>query len=358
VSESSGSSSSGSSFGERLRSNPRLLLTGGGALIVLIVAAVLAVSLGGNSDSLTVYSGRSAELIGPLLDRFEKESGIELNVRYAGSTDMAATLLEEGDRSPADVFISQDAGALGVVEDAGLFAPLRADVLGLVPPQYRSATGHWVGISGRVRTVVYNTDRLTPEDLPSSILDFTDPKWKGRLGWAPTNASFQAFVTALRVTLGEDGAREWLEAMKANDIAEFPNNVTIVEATARGEIDAGFVNHYYLFQYLDEQGEGFKARNYYTAPGDVGTLVNVAGGGILASSGHADEAAQLLAFLLSEESQRYFVEETHEYALVEGIPSDLDLQSIRELQPLEIDLSQLHDLQGTLALLRETGVLP
>jgi len=346
-------------LGERLRSNPRLLLFGGGGLIVIIVAVVLVVSLvGGSSDTLTVYSGRSQELVGPLFDRFEEETGINLDVRYAGSTDMAATLLEEGSRTPADVFVSQDAGALGVIDVAGLFAPLSDDVLGRVPEKYSSVDRNWVGLSGRVRAVVYNTDVLSPEDLPPSILDFTDPKWKGRLGWAPTNASFQAFVTALRVTLGEDGARNWLEGMKANDIAEFPNNVTIVEATARGEIDAGFVNHYYLFQFLDEQGEGFKARNYYTAPGDVGTLVNVAGAGIMANSGNVDAATQLLLFLLNEESQRYFAEETHEYPLAPGIPADLDLTSIDQLHPLEIDLSQLEDLQGTLALLRETGVLP
>ena len=329
-------------------------------LIALIAGALLAVAAaacGGDEDRLTVYSGRSPELIGPLLERFANEAGIDIGVRYGSTAQLAALLLEEGDDSPADVFIAQDAGALGALQAAGLLAPLDGALLDRVAPAYRSREGEWVGLSGRVRVVVYNTEAITPDELPSSILDFADERWEGRVAWAPTNGSFQAWVTALRLTLGEEGAREWLEAMEDNDPLALSNNVSIVQAVERGEVDVGFVNHYYLSRFLAEEGEGFEARNHYTGPGDVGTLVNVAGAGILRTSERPAEARLLLGFLLSEEAQRHFAEVNAEYPLVAGVPSRSDLPSIAELQPLDVDLSRLEDLEGTLRLLRDVGVL-
>ncbi len=329
-----------------------------GALALVALAATAAACGGGGDDQLTVYSGRSRELIGPLLERFSEETGIEVAVRYGGSAQLAALLIEEGDRSPADVYIAQDAGALGAVQAAGLFAAIDDDLLGRVAPSYRSREGLWVGLSGRVRVIVYNTEAIDPADLPDSILDFTDPQWDGRIAWAPTNGSFQAWVTALRLGEGEQAARAWLEGILANDPAEFPNNTAIVAAVARGEVDIGFVNHYYLSRVLAEEGEGFGARNHYTAPGDIGTLVNVAGAGVLRSSDRQDEAQRLLDFLLSAEAQRHYAEANAEYPLIEGVPSSADLPSIAELEPPAIDLSGLDDLRGTLELLRSAGVLP
>ncbi|MDA0256161.1 MAG: iron ABC transporter substrate-binding protein [Chloroflexi bacterium] len=313
---------------------------------------------GGDEESLTVYSGRSAELIGPLIERFTEETGIQVDARYAGTAELAALLVEEGDRSPADVFIAQDAGALGAVQAAGLLARLDDDLLARLDPAFRSREGKWVGLSGRVRVVVYNTEAVDPAELPESILDFVDPRWRGRIGWAPQNGSFQAWVTALRATQGEDAARAWLEAVRANGAVEYPNNTSIVQAAASGEIEVGFVNHYYLHRFLAEEGDGFGARNHYTAPGDAGTLVNVAGAGILASSRNEAAAQRLLEFLLGEAAQRYYAEETFEYPLLPGVPSTADLPTIAELQPLDVDLSRLDDLDGTLRLLREVGVLP
>ena len=324
----------------------------------LLLLSIFAVACGGGGDSITVYSGRSQELIGPILERFAEQSGIDVKVKYAGSAELAATLLEEGGRSPADVYIAQDAGALGAVEAAGLFARLDDAVLERVSPAFRSPAGRWVGLSGRARTIVYNTEQVDPAELPQSILDFTDPRWKGKIGWAPTNGSFQAFVTALRLTHGEDVAREWLLGIKANDPVEYPKNTPIVAAVGAGEIAVGFVNHYYLHRFLAEQGDGFKARNFYTAPGDVGTLINVAGAGIIESSDAKDAANELLLFLLGPEAQRYFTEETYEYPLVDGVEANADLRSIAELEPVQLDLGRLEDLQSTLKLLRETGVLP
>ena len=328
------------------------------ALPLLLLAATLANACSGDDGrSVTIYSGRSEELVAPILERFTQETGIEVRVRYGGTAELAALLLEEGDRSPADVFFAQDAGALGAVEAAGLFAELDDEVLERAQETLRAPSGAWVGVSGRARVVVYNTERLSPEDLPASILDFTDPQWAGRIGWPPTNGSFQAFVTALRLVEGEEAARGWLEGIQANDPIVYAKNTPTVAAVAAGEVDIGFVNHYYLHRFLAEEGDGFGARNHYTAPGDVGTLINVAGVGILNAADHGDEAAELVAFLLSDTAQRYFADETYEYPVVASVEANADVPSIDELQPLAIDLGRLEDLEATLALMRDVGVL-
>lgn len=306
---------------------------------------------------LTLYSGRSESLVQPIIDEFEKVSGIDVEVKYGSTSELAALLLEEGDRSPADVYFAQDAGGLGAVAAAGLLADLPEDILGKVDPKYRADNGQWVGVSARARVIVYNTDLVPEAEVPNSVHDLTNPEWNGKVGWAPTNASFQSFVTAMRLLEGEDATREWLDAMKANGVREYGNNRDIVQAVANGEIELGLVNHYYLWGFIKDQGEGFKARNHYTAANDPGTLVNVAGVGILASSKNQDAALALVEFLLSEQAQHYFAEETYEYPLIEGVSADPQIKPLAEIDPPDLDLSNLDDLEGTLELLRSAGIL-
>lgn len=310
------------------------------------------------AESLTVYSGRSQELVGPLLEQFEQQSGTSVEVRYGDTAELASLLLEEGANTPADVYIAQDAGALGAVAEEGMFTELPQEVLGLVPEPFRSPEGEWVGLSGRARVVVYDTRELSEEDLPDSIEGFTDPAWNGRIGWAPTNGSFQAFVTAYRQLRGDDAAREWLEGIQANQPTTYEGNTPIVQAVADGEIDVGFVNHYYLLRQYAEQGQDFPVANYYLSGDDPGALVNVAGAGVLAASQRQEVALELIEFLLSEESQSYFASETFEYPLIEGVEPPAGAPALSELQTPELDLSQLADLQGTIRLLQEAGVLP
>jgi iron(III) transport system substrate-binding protein len=326
---------------------------------LLITGTLLAgCNLGAPPQSITVYSGRAEELVGPLIERFETETKIDVEVRYADTAELASTILEEGANSPADVYFAQDAGALGAVAEAGLLEALPAEILNRVPAALRSPEGEWVGVSGRARVVVYDSRELTEADLPTSIHGFTDPAWSGRLGWAPTNGSFQAFVTALRVLEGEDAARAWLEGIVANQPRVYESNTNIVQAVADGEIDAGFVNHYYLLRFLAEQGESFPARNHFMPGSDPGSLVNVAGAGILASSNADASARRFVEFLLNDASQAYFAQETFEYPLVAGVAGPAGMPALAELQTPDIDLSSLADLEGTLQLLNETGVLP
>jgi iron(III) transport system substrate-binding protein len=326
--------------------------------LLLTVTSLVGCSMFGSQQSITVYSGRSEELVGPLIERFESETGINVEVRYGDTAELASTILEEGANSPADVYFAQDAGALGAVAESGLLQQLPAELLDKVQERFRSPDGEWIGLSGRARVIVYDSRELAESDLPDSILDFTDPAWKGRLGWSPTNGSFQAFVTALRVLEGEEVARQWLEGIVANEPRVYEGNIPIVQAVAAGEIDAGFVNHYYLHRFLAEQGEDFPARNYFLPGADPGSLVNAAGAAILASTDAQENAERFVEFLLSDESQTFFAEETFEYPLVDGIAGPAGTPPLSDIQTPDIDLSNLSDLQGTLRLLSETGALP
>lgn len=307
--------------------------------------------------SLIVYSGRSESLIGPIMEQFKDATGIDVSTKYGSTSEIAATLLEESGNSPADVFFAQDPSGLGALANAGMLSPLSRDVTSLVPDWARSPDGLWVGISGRARTLVYNTETLTEADLPDSIFDLTDPKWKGRVGWAPTNGSFQAMVTAMRVLSGEDRTAEWLRGMQANDPHVYPKNTPQVVAAAAGEIDVGLVNHYYLHRFLQEEGDDFQARNYHTRTSDAGSLVMVAGAGIIGTSKNRRSAERFLRFMLSKVGQQYFADQTYEYPLVEGIQTDRLLTPFDEINRPDIDMVALADLQGTQKLLRDLGIL-
>jgi iron(III) transport system substrate-binding protein len=325
-------------------------------LLTLLLATLLAPTAFAK-ETITVYSGRNERLVGPLYKSFTEKTGIEVKVRYGETPQLTATLQEEGAKSPADVFFAQDAGALGALSKAGQLQPLPKELLEKVDARFRGANGTWVGVSGRARVVAYNTTKVKPETLPTSIMGFTDPAWKGRIGWAPTNGSFQAFVTALRLQKGDAEARKWLEGIKANAPRTYKNNAAIIEALGRGEIDVGFVNHYYLHEAKRDKGAALQVANHFLAAGDPGALVNVAGVGVLKSSKKAAAAQKLVAFLLDAQAQKHFAVETFEYPLVQGVEASKELPALSKVGSPDLDLSKLEDLRGTLKLLQETGVL-
>lgn len=307
---------------------------------------------------LVVYSGRNENLVGPLIEQYKQATGQDVQVRYGDTAEMAATILEEGANSPADVFYGQDAGALGALAREGRLTALPADILNRVDSRFRSEQGQWVGSSGRARVLVYNSDEVSEADLPADIWELTEEQWRGKIGWAPTNGSFQAFVTALRHLEGEARASEWLTAMIANDVKVYPNNDSIVAAVGSGELQAGLVNHYYLLQFKAEKGQDFPAQNYFFPAGGAGNLVNVAGAGVVNTSDNKAAAKQFVAFLLSDEAQNYFASTTDEYPLAgTDIPLNPAVKPLSEINTPELDLSNLDDLQGTLALLQEVGAL-
>ena len=305
---------------------------------------------------LVVYSGRSESLVNAIIEQFSQATGIEVEVKYAGTSQLAATLLEEGDNSPADVFFAQDPGGLGAVED--MLDVLPDGILSRVPEWARSPEGRWAGLSGRARTVVFNPERVSEDELPDDIWDLVEPEWKDRIGWAPTNASFQTMVTAMRTLWGEEKTIEWLEGVQANNPTIYPKNTPQVAAVAAGEIDVGLVNHYYLFRFLAEEGEEFPARNYHPRAGGPGATIMVAGAGILASSDNKEAGHKFLEFMLSRVGQQYFAGQTFEYPLVEGVNVPHVLVPLEEIKHPGIAAKDLADLDGTQRILRETGVLP
>lgn len=306
---------------------------------------------------VVLYCGRNEELIQPLLDQFTADTGVEVDVRYFDSAEAAGLLLEEGDRSPADLFLSQDAGALGAVAKAGLLSELDGGLLDRVPEIYRASDGTWVGLTGRSRVMVYDPAKITAAELPASVWDLTGEAWDGRVAIAPLNGSFQAFVTALRVTGGDDAAAAWLEGMA--DAPQREKNGPIVEGVASGELEAGLVNHYYIYEKAAEAGvpvAEYGPALHYFAPGDPGGLVNVSGIGALGDAAAKPNVAELLDYLLAAEAQTYFAETTFEYPLIEGVAGPAGQPALAELAGPEIDLNDLDDLETTVQMIQEAGL--
>lgn len=321
------------------------------ACMALVVAAPAAMA-----DELTIYSGRGEALVGPVIAEFQRTTGITANVRYGGTAELAALLQEEGAQSPADVFWAQDGGALGALE--GLFAELPGELNEGVTVPFRNANDKWVATSGRSRVLAYSPERVEDADLPASIMELTDEKYRGRVAWAPTNGSFQAWVTALRVVEGEDAAREWLEGMIANDARTYRNNGTQLEGIANGEVDFALVNNYYLGNFKRSDPEFPVAQTHFEA-GDIGNLLNVAGVGIVAASDNQENARAFIEYLLSVSAQQYITLQGNEYPVIPGVIFHSTLESydtLLEISP-EIDINDISDLDGTLNLLREVGLL-
>jgi iron(III) transport system substrate-binding protein len=318
---------------------------------------------GAESESdkkITLYSGREEKLVKPLLEKFEKATGITVEVRYGDTAQMAAQLLEEGDRSPADVFLAQDAGALGAVTKKELFAALPTEVLERVAPAYRAKGGQWVGVTGRSRVLVYNADQVTAAQLPASVLDLTGPAWKGKVGVAPTNGSFQAFVTALRVQHGDERTKEFLSGLAANQPQIREKNGAIVSDVNAGKIAVGLVNHYYVYQKAAEAGVGvdaMKAKLHFFPDGDTGALVNVSGVGLLSGAASDPDAKAFVDYLLGSEAQTYFAEETFEYPMVSGVEPAPGLPALTSLEVPKIDLNDLDTLDATVAMIKESGLV-
>jgi iron(III) transport system substrate-binding protein len=322
------------------------------SIFALGVLAAVPVS----AQELTLYAGRGETLVAPIIEAFERETGITVNVRYAGTSELAVLLQEEGDATPADLFWGQDPGALGSVVDQ--LAELPTELLESVPAAYRDRGNRWVATSGRQRVMVVSTERVADDEVPASILDLTDEQYRGRVAWAPTNGSFQLHVTAMRHELGEEETREWLEGMIANEPVVFSGNSPIVQGIADGEADIGLVNNYYLPRFQANASD-FPARNAHFADGDIGNLLSVAAIGVMEASDQKEEATQFVEFLLSPQAQQFFGSQVSEYPVTEGVilrPDQPTFESLEASAP-DIDLNELDDLEGTLQLLRDVGLL-
>jgi iron(III) transport system substrate-binding protein len=309
------------------------------------------------TEGVTLYSGRIPAAIGGAVDGYEAEAGRDVQVRYADTADLAATLIEEDDASPADVFFAQEPGAIGAVADRGLLAKLPADILARVPARFRDPQGRWVGVTGRVRVIAYNRDKVAPSQVPDSPFALTAPRWEGRVGWSPASSSMQEYVTALRSRYGDERTREWLEAMVDNGAESFPDNVTIRDAIAAGEIDLGLINHYYVAQAVAEEGEGYPVEVSFPRAG-LGSLMLLTSVGVLESSDRKEEAFDFVRSLLAPPSQEFFTFSSKEYPLAEDVAPDSSLRvPLSRVPSPGGDLVDLGELQATIELMQESGAL-
>ncbi len=326
----------------------RLILTA-----ACITALVFSAAAAPRTDApeLTLYSGRSESLVDPLVRMFEEESGIRVRVRYGGTSELAVLLAEEGTRTPADLFWAQDAGGLGALSQSGLLKNLPDSLYTGIPDVFHSESGTWVPTSGRARLFAYSPQRTAGESLPQSVFSLTETRYRGRVGWAPTNGSFQAFVTAMRITYGNERTYDWLRAMIDNNVQSYRNNTALVEAVAAGELDYALVNYYYLYRFTSVDPD-FPAAQQFFALGDIGNMINTAGVGILASSSSPEAALQFVEFLLRPDIQQYAADQLNEYP-VRDSPSIEELIAVSPRIPLD----SLADLQNTLELLRAAGAL-
>ncbi len=340
----------------------RSVRTAGLAIAVVMVFVVAGTSSaagqGETTDEITLYSGRGESLVRPLIEEFEAETGITVNVRYGDTAELAVLLQEEGAASPADVYWAQDGGALGALSRSGMFREMPGDITADLPDIYTNDTGDWGATSGRARVLVYHPDRVSEDEIPDSVLDLTDSRYEGRVGWAPTNGSLQAFMTAVRVMHGDETAQEFVEGLIANNSPTFRNNTATVEGVAAGEADMGIVNHYYLLRFLDDDPD-FPLEQAFFDDRDVGNLVNVAGVGILENAGNPEGAEAFVRFLLSDEAQQYFTDDVFEYPVTDSITQNPNLESFERLLEVSprLNLDDLDDLDGTLDLMRAAGAL-
>lgn len=326
-----------------------------GAITAVLLGWGIGIAVADTPKTLTVYSGRDEEIMRPLIEKAKKDLGLNIEVRYGDSTELAIALIEEGKNSRADIFYAQDAGSLGAITREARTLPLPKQLLNKVELQFRSSSGQWVGISGRARVIDYNTKLVKTSELPKSVLQLSDPKWRGKVGWAPTNGSFLSFLTAMRLMEGDQKTLEWLKAMKANGVKAYPKNSAIVEALGKGEIALGLVNNYYLYRFT-KTNPNFPVAIHHTK-GDAGALINVAGLAVLKSTDQKSDAEKFVAYMLKPETQKFITENFYEYPLVTGIAVGQKQLPLKQLQPPNVDLSKLSDLKGTISLIQQADLL-
>jgi len=337
------------------RAKPYLLSPIG---LCLTLALTACGSSGHGGAEITLYNGQHEQTTAILAQAFEHESGIKVNIRSGDEATLGNQIIQEGSSSPADVFYSENTPVLEALRERGLLATVRASTLAAVPSREDSAQGEWVGVSARVSVLVYNTSQLTPPQLPGSILELAEPKWKGKVGFAPSETDFQPLITSIVKRDGTAAAERWLKGLQSNS-RTYPDNETVVAQVNNGESALGPINHYYWFRLRDELGASdmHSALHYYD-PGDPGDLEDISGAAILKSSSHQADAQAFLAFLVSRKGQEAIARShSYEYPLRAGVAAAPGLRPLAEIDPVQLTPAELGDGSAPLALEQKLGLL-
>lgn len=324
--------------------------------IVGLGASLLTGCSSDSGDTLTIYSGRNQNLIEPILKDFTKDTGIKVEVKWGGTADLALLLAEEGDKTKADMFISQSPGAIGFLGEKGLLGTLPDKTLNKVSKDFRGTKGNWIGLSGRVRCAIINSDDSKADFVPGSVFDLTKPEFKGKVAVAPRNGSFQDFVTAMRLEHGDDKTKAWLKGLKDNEAVTFKNNITTIKGVDAGEAKVGLVNHYYNARILKDNKDA-KTKNVFFDKGDIGNLLISTGIAPLKASKKTENANKLADYLTSKKAQEYFSSETMEYPLAEGVDAPKGLPPLKEVNYATVDVNKLGGgLKATLEMIEASGL--
>ena len=327
-------------------------------LATAAVTLPLLVSCSSDSGpSLVVYNAQHEELIDEVAKAFTKKTGIQVELRNGSDLELANQLVEEGDASPADVFLTENSPAMTLVDDKQMFAKLPPTTLDRIPDQYRPDDGEWTGFAARSTVLVYNTDQLGEDELPTSLMDLAKPAWKDRISFSPTGADFQAIVSAVLATQGEQATKDWLAGLKANGAVYDGNNV-VLESVNSGEVPAGVIYHYYWYRDQEESGENSdSSRLHFFDKSDPGAFISVSGAGVLKSSDDAADARKFVDYLTSKEGQQVIADSyALEYTLNPQVALDRDVKPLSELQPPTVDVSDLNGPK-VVSLMQEAGFL-
>lgn len=332
----------------------RSLLT---AALLALVAVLAGCSGGEDDDALVLYNAQNQNLMKALTKAFTESTGIPVRLRGGGDSELSNQLIQEGAKSPADVFTTENSTAMAQVDRAGLFAPLQPAALAGVPEQYVSGRKTWVGVAARSTVMVYNPTRISPSELPASMLDVAKPEWQGRFGYAPTGADFQAIASSVFALEGDPAGEAFVKGLKDNG-RTYANNIAILKAVNAGEVPAGIIYHYYWFQDQANGGrDSGNARLHYFGNQDAGAYLSVAGAGVLASSKRADQAQRFVAFLTSREGQQVLAGSNDlQYAVSNGVASNPALKPIDQLEAPVVPFDAL-DGPKVLAAFRRVGIL-
>jgi iron(III) transport system substrate-binding protein len=327
------------------------------ACSVAVLTAPMLTACGDDGPFITVYNAQHEELLAEVAPLFEKETGIEVKLRSGADLELANQLVQEGDASPADVFLTENSPAMSLVDNAGLFTDVDQQTLDLIPPDFVPADKKWIGFMGRSTVAMYNTDALSEKDMPDSILDFADPEWAGRISYSPTGADFQAIVSAVLELEGEDATRKWLEGLADNG-TEYDGNDVVLESVNSGEVDAGIAYHYYWYRDQKEAGENSDDTElHFFDDQDPGAFVSVSGAGVLASSDKQTNAQKFVNFLASEEGQQAIADSyALEYPLNPDVSLDPPVKPFAELEPPRIDVATLNS-EPVIELMQDEGLL-
>ena len=310
-----------------------------------------------SSRTIVVYNAQHASLTKEWADGFTRETGIRVTLRNGSDTELGNQIVQEGAASPADVFLTENSPSMALVSNAGLLAKLPADIEAAVPETFRPSGGRWIAIAARSTVFVYNKQKLTPAQLPGSIMDLADPAWKGRWGASPAGADFQAIISAMLELKGEAATLAWLRAMKANAVAYRGNGVAL-KAVNAGQSDGAVIYHYYFFGDRAKTGENSnQSELHYFRRQDPGAFVSISGGGVLASSTRAPEAMAFLKWIVGKSGQDVLrTGDSFEYAVGTGVPSNAALVPLADLQAPTVDPAKLNSKKVT-DLMTQAGLL-